>query len=67
METKVDEVEGKASVFSQENPMYDSNMKLYQTDRYDFQHSGETPLLHKIIPYSSLTFMTAEMTEFLLV
>ncbi|XP_057192358.1 macrophage receptor MARCO isoform X2 [Triplophysa rosa] len=39
METKVDEVEGKATVFSQENPVYDSNMKLYQADRYDFQHS----------------------------
>lgn len=39
METQVDEVEEKATVFSQENPLYDNSMKLYQADRYDFQQS----------------------------
>ncbi|KAA0716149.1 Lysyl oxidase -like protein 4 [Triplophysa tibetana] len=39
METKVDEVEGKDTIFNQENPVYDSNMKLCQPERYDFQHS----------------------------
>ncbi|XP_059355543.1 macrophage receptor MARCO-like [Carassius carassius] len=39
METNVDELEGKASVFSHANPLYDNTMKLYEADRYDFQHS----------------------------
>uniref|UniRef100_A0A672T7C6 Macrophage receptor MARCO-like n=1 Tax=Sinocyclocheilus grahami TaxID=75366 RepID=A0A672T7C6_SINGR len=39
METDVDEIDGKASVFSQENPLYNNTMKLYEADRYDFQHS----------------------------
>uniref|UniRef100_A0A671R862 Macrophage receptor MARCO-like n=1 Tax=Sinocyclocheilus anshuiensis TaxID=1608454 RepID=A0A671R862_9TELE len=38
METDVDEIDGKASVFSQENPFYNNTMKLYEADRYDFQH-----------------------------
>jgi len=42
METDVDSVEGKASVFSQVNPLYEDNMKLKESDRYDFQHSGES-------------------------
>lgn len=39
METDLDEIDGKASVFSQANPLYDNTMKLYEADRYDFQHS----------------------------
>ncbi len=42
METDLDEIDGKASVFSQANPLYDNTMKLYEADRYDFQHSGKT-------------------------
>lgn len=42
METEVDTIEGKASIFSQENPLYGNNMKLYEAERYDFQHSGES-------------------------
>lgn len=64
----MDELEGKDTVFSQENPVYDSNMKLYQPDRYVFQHSGEdshNTISHHSTVYSSLTYMTAEMSEFL--
>ncbi|CAM4607862.1 unnamed protein product [Leuciscus chuanchicus] len=43
METEVDTIEGKASVFSQANPLYDNNMKLFEAERYDFQHSELTP------------------------
>ncbi|XP_073702204.1 uncharacterized protein marco [Garra rufa] len=39
METDLDNIDGKASVFSQANPLYDNTMKLYEADRYDFQHS----------------------------
>ncbi|XP_026128404.1 macrophage receptor MARCO [Carassius auratus] len=39
METNVDALEGKASVFSHANPLYDNTMKLYEAERYDFQHS----------------------------
>ncbi len=44
METMVDEIDGKVSVLSQANPLYDNTMKLYEADRYDFQHSGKTKL-----------------------
>lgn len=53
METEVDEVEGKATVFSHENPLYNNSMKLYQAERYDFQQSGEivfTQHLHNTVP-----------------
>ncbi|RXN07101.1 macrophage receptor MARCO-like protein [Labeo rohita] len=39
METDIDTFDGKASVFSQANPLYDNTMKLYEADRYDFQQS----------------------------
>uniref|UniRef100_A0A9J8ASX3 SRCR domain-containing protein n=1 Tax=Cyprinus carpio carpio TaxID=630221 RepID=A0A9J8ASX3_CYPCA len=39
METNVDEIDGKTSVFSKANPLYDNTMKLHEADRYDFQHS----------------------------
>ncbi|XP_043105625.1 macrophage receptor MARCO [Puntigrus tetrazona] len=39
METNVDEIDAKASVFSQANPLYDNTMKLHEADRYDIQHS----------------------------
>lgn len=42
METNVDEIDGKTSVFSKANPLYDNTMKLHEADRYDFQHSGKT-------------------------
>ncbi len=40
----MDEIDGKVSVLSQANPLYDNTMKLYEADRYDFQHSGKTKL-----------------------
>ncbi|XP_009302680.1 macrophage receptor MARCO isoform X5 [Danio rerio] len=39
METEVDDFPGKASIFSQVNPLYSNNMKLCEAERYDFQHS----------------------------
>lgn len=39
METEVDDFTGKASIFSQANPLYNNNMKLCEAERYDFQHS----------------------------
>ncbi|KAL1268276.1 hypothetical protein QQF64_033639 [Cirrhinus molitorella] len=39
METDIDQTDGKASVFCHTNPLYDNTMKLYEADRYDFQHS----------------------------
>ncbi|XP_077077582.1 macrophage receptor with collagenous structure [Siphateles boraxobius] len=42
METEVDTFEGQASVLSQANPLYDNNMKLFEAERYDFQHSELT-------------------------
>ncbi|XP_051762660.1 macrophage receptor MARCO [Ctenopharyngodon idella] len=42
METEVDRIEGKASLFSQANPLYDNNMKLFEAERYEFQTSELT-------------------------
>ncbi|KAK7168555.1 hypothetical protein R3I93_004773 [Phoxinus phoxinus] len=42
METEVDTFEGKASALSQATPLYE-NMKLFEAERFDFQHSELTP------------------------
>lgn len=42
METEVDRIEGKASLVSHANPLYDNNMKLFEAERYEFQQSGES-------------------------
>uniref|UniRef100_A0A673H783 Macrophage receptor MARCO-like n=1 Tax=Sinocyclocheilus rhinocerous TaxID=307959 RepID=A0A673H783_9TELE len=61
METDVDEIDGKASVFSQANPLYNNNMKLCEADRYDFQHSElktkKPAKKHYCIPVLILLFL----------
>ncbi|XP_051565767.1 macrophage receptor MARCO [Myxocyprinus asiaticus] len=39
METEVDTFDGKATILSQANPLYNNTMKLFEADHYDVQHS----------------------------